>query len=185
MCRYVTPTALAAIIMASALSGCQPDARPPSDDSPADDADQSAVTAPERPAGIGVEVDILLRTAPTFDLLTLNPTPTEGVQPTDGFYGNQIMGRAAIEDPQTRGDLLTSLYRSMAESDGTAAGCFNPRHGIHASDGERSVDLVICFECLQLHIRHGETLTSALMTQSAHATFDRVRVDLGLPAAKQ
>jgi hypothetical protein len=70
-------------------------------------------------------------------------------------------------------------------NDGRVAACFNPRHGIRASREGKTIDLVICFECLQVYVyaeegRQGSFLT----TSSPQPVFDQVLREAGVPLAK-
>jgi hypothetical protein len=60
----------------------------------------------------------------------------------------------------------------MSES-GIPAQCFNPRHAIHAQNGEHRVDLLICFECGQIESWvDGGKMGVTLVSGSPQATFD-------------
>jgi hypothetical protein len=48
--------------------------------------------------------------------------------------------------------LADALRLGAEDNFGIAAGCFNPRHGLRLKGGGKSVDLVICFECLQVEV---------------------------------
>ena len=68
-----------------------------------------------------------------------------------------------------RAEIVSAIYRGILQSVGRVADCFNPRHGIRASQGERTVDRGICYESLSLQI-HGsggersQALTGAIPT---------------------
>lgn len=135
------------------------------------------------------DVKRVLETGDRFVLLTLDPkepdTFAEGSPlPTDEdtFHGYHILGQTQIKKERT--ELLLALYKGIAESDGTAAACFIPRHGISATAEGETVDLVICFQCLSLQIHsknaHGK---SVLLTSSPQPTFQRVAQKGGLKTA--
>jgi hypothetical protein len=48
--------------------------------------------------------------------------------------------------------LVDLVRRGIETSDGRVAMCFLPRHGVVLRRGEERLDLVICYECLQLRM---------------------------------
>ena len=108
-------------------------------------------------------------------LYSLDPGPRqhdESIQSETVFHGYDILGRADIPDADERRALVRALARGARESDGSIGACFNPRHGLHVEQSGRSVDFVICFECLQVHA-HGFQLGDGFLTSaSPQATFD-------------
>jgi len=101
----------------------------------------------------------VLRSPESVDLLTLNPVPLEEHAPgTPGlpvereFHGYEILGHAPLTTREQREKLTLLLFQGIVESDGRVAGCFNPRHGVRAVRDGEVVDLVICYECLQIKI---------------------------------
>jgi hypothetical protein len=102
------------------------------------------------PAG---EADVL-RQAAALELLALDPawpTPAQVADPAR-FHGYAILGRATVTDEATRTRALDLIGQACRENDGMVAACFDPRHGVRAVHGSRTVDLVICFECLTVKV---------------------------------
>ena len=137
---------------------------------------------------ISVESRKVLDSGQRFLLLSLDPMsqfyPAGSNTDTNKiFHGFSILGSAEIKDPVERAKLLKELYKGIANSDGMVAMCFNPRHGISASLGTNTVDLVICFECLQIAIYSGHT-NGLLTSRSPQKTFNQALVKAGIPVAK-
>lgn len=108
------------------------------------------------------QAEAALRTARSMELLALDPTPlARGAAVPEGgtFHDYPILGRATLADAVQAKALGELVLRGIRESDGTAAACFNPRHGIRVSQDGRTLDLVICYECLSLSV-HGDLLGS-------------------------
>ncbi len=61
------------------------------------------------------------------------------------FHGFTVLKKTKIDSSNKQFLLKRSLTNGMIGSQGAA--CFNPRHGLRIVDGEKTVDLVICFEC--------------------------------------
>jgi hypothetical protein len=79
----------------------------------------------------------------------------------------------------------------MAENNNSEGLCFTPRHGIHATRAGATVDLVVCFECLQIYlyvngseIRNGGEVRF-LTSKSPEAVFDKVLADANVPLARK
>jgi len=111
-----------------------------------------------------------------YSLLEEPPDPDENKLK---FHDYVILGQIQVVAAQDRAELLAALYESAGK--GEAAGCFVPRHGIHAVRGNKTVDLLICFQCGHLHIygEHGVYYTS--ITHSPLSVFDRTLSAKGVP----
>ncbi len=85
-------------------------------------------------------------------LYSLEPHPSK-IDPDDQIFHGQglILGETVIADAETRRSILTALESGVREHDGPVPSCFDPRHGIRIRKGEQVQDLVICFECVQIH----------------------------------
>ena len=136
----------------------------------------------------------VLETGERFILLSLDNLPmmggTSASPPRELFNGYGVLGRAEIRNAEERTELLRALYKGIAGSDGSVNSCFHPRHGISATLGGEAVDLVICFECLQIQTftNHGEGVLApsapVLTTRSPQRTFNRALKRARLPVAK-
>ena len=81
--------------------------------------------------------------------------------------------------------MLAALETGAKDNTGEAAACFNPRHGIRVKSGDKTVDLVICFECLQVKSFAGDKDgPSYLTTRSPQPTLDQVLTDAKVPLPK-
>ncbi|HYS03626.1 MAG TPA: hypothetical protein VEW47_00390 [Candidatus Dormibacteraeota bacterium] len=99
--------------------------------------------------GIKAGARAVLAGADRLELLSLDPeAPLRSS--SKGFHGFKILGKTVITSEDDRRRLFFALNKGEAETSGMLASCFNPRHGIRASKHGQMVDLVICFECLQV-----------------------------------
>jgi hypothetical protein len=124
-----------------------------------------------------------------FVLLSLNPKNINGweeqvARPKSSFHYYEVLGKVEIQDPKERIELLQALFKGMADSRGISAACFNPRHGISATLGKETVDLVICFECGSMVI-HASDETSLFVSQTPMPTYNRILQNAGLPIASE
>ena len=110
----------------------------------------------------------VLARADRFELFSL--------EPSDG---------SVVVTSAERDELVPALVRGIAENGGWVAACFDPRHGIRASCGESSVELVVCFECSQVNFyKDGKQFGSVLVTSSLEPVFDRVLASAAVPLAE-
>lgn len=132
-----------------------------------------------------VEAEIL-RGAAELELIALDPTwptPEQKADPAR-FHGYGVLGRAAMSDPAGRVELLDLIAQACRENDGIVAGCFDPRHGIRATVEGRTVDLVICFSCLQVLVfADGERIGSGDLASTQEPSVSSIFVAAGLTIA--
>jgi hypothetical protein len=94
-----------------------------------------------------------------------------------------VLGKTDIASIDARKQLIAALNDGIAQSDGTMAGCFNPRHAIRAVVNGRTIDYLICFECLQVMIDAGGSRKIVPITRDAQEVFNRYLKDAGIALA--
>ena len=122
-----------------------------------------------------------MRNAETFELLSLDPE----IRPDDAdFHRFKVLGRTVVTEAATRKRLYRALQSGARWNLPLQALCFIPRHGIRATAGGATVDLVICFECSQVRVWQGENdVTTFIVGQSPERVFEEVLRDAGVPLA--
>jgi hypothetical protein len=123
----------------------------------------------------------LLERADRFELLSLDPNIQLRVAEED-FHGYRVLETVVIADPEIREKLVSDFRKAVAENQGVAAACFNPRHGIRVTRNEKRADFVICFQCDQVQV-YGEVRAEFLITNSAEKLFDSVLRSKGVRGA--
>jgi hypothetical protein len=127
-------------------------------------------------------VQSLLDKAEQIELFSLDPS-RDTEKPKVDFHGWKVLGSTVIKD-KVKTKALESVYTGIKESDGIAARCFIPRHGIRAQFDKKTVDLVICFECLQIQVFvDEERLPTILTARSPEPTLDQILKDAKVPLA--
>ena len=113
-------------------------------------------------------------------LYSLNPLPSP---PDDklAFHGHAVLGQTPVTGLEPRSELLHSLYEGIRRSSDAVPACFNPRHGIRAVVGSQAVDLVICFQCMQIEVYEGGVKRLITTTRTPQPQFDRALKDAGVP----
>lgn len=128
----------------------------------------------------------LLDSADSVELLSLDPKPFPPDAKNRGFHGYKELGRVKLAKKAGREAVLKALYRGIDDSKGLVAGCFNPRHGIRAVSGDKTVDLVICYECLSMQVFvNGKRAPAALTVRGPEVLFNKVLGDAKVPLPKK
>lgn len=116
--------------------------------------------------------------AKEWELISLDPN----TQDKEGFHGYKILGSTTIQGDATK-DVMKVLVKGIDDNQEAIAKCFIPRHGIRAKHDGKTVDLVICFECLHLHIyvdgKKGDN--HVLIARAPQATLDKILTDAKVP----
>jgi hypothetical protein len=98
------------------------------------------------------EVKRILDNAEQLELFSIGiPRADAPALTTDTFQTCTLLGRAQIDDNNEREELLNALYKGIQESTGPAI-CFEPGFGLRGTADGDTVELLICFECLQIEI---------------------------------
>jgi hypothetical protein len=125
----------------------------------------------------------VLEKAEEIELYSLEPdkkAKKEGA----GLRGWEVLGKTTLSGDEKRA-IVKALQKGIAASDGSAAACFNPRHGIRATHDGKTVELVICFECLSIDGWTDGTRFSVLTDRGPEATFNEALKDKGVELPKQ
>lgn len=136
-------------------------------------------------------VDQLFEKAGTFELYSLDPGrkfDKEGkpAEVKDGFHGWEVLGKMEVKDKADRKRLADALRLGAEDNFGMAAACFIPRHGIRLKEGEKTIDLVICFQCLSVQVfENGQSKPGFLTTGEPQKVFDGVLRAAGIKLPKQ
>src|SRR5260221_8734957 len=99
-------------------------------------------------AEVPADAKAILEKAEQIELLSLYPA-NDKEKSKEFFHHYPILGKVVIKDEKTRKALIAALEKGAKENKGIAANCFMPRHGVRATAGGKTLELVICFQCLQ------------------------------------
>lgn len=129
--------------------------------------------------------------AAEFDLHSLDPNPREGESkgpPAPApllLQGWVVLGKTTLKG-RTAIKAREAIDSGRRESDGTVAGCFEPRHAVRIVHGSKTYDLVICYACLRAQIYEGTERIGAFTTsRSPSGILNTLLVDAGIPLPKQ
>lgn len=117
---------------------------------------------------------------PDFRSKGLAPRPTDEL-----FQEHLVLGKLDIKSNADRQALLTAVSKGIAESDEKPMKCFNPRHGIRITRGSKTVDYLICFECLKLDAYVNDDLAwQKRTTKSPAVELNKHLLGAGVPLAE-
>ena len=122
--------------------------------------------------------------ATQFDLYSLEPEPEGKIAKEKLFHGWLVLGKTTVKDAKTRKELFDALQEEADK----APKCFDPRHGIRATHGGKTVDLVICFHCGHIYIYldgKDERADSQTVSRDSQPAFDKVLKAAKVPLAKK
>lgn len=102
-------------------------------------------------------VEKALDAAEVYEVYSLDPEPKfdangKKIVVKDEFHGYQVLGKTEVKGADVRKQLADALRLGAEDNYGSAAGCFHPRHGLRLKAGGKTVDLVLCFECLSVPV---------------------------------
>jgi len=123
----------------------------------------------------------VLEDAPFLTMMSIDPRnelPDDTKAPGT-FRGYRIVGQLQLDGERKR-KLIRVFYDGMTR-DGIRAKCFSPRHAISAKHGDRTVDLLICFECGHIKSYTGESFVYDFISQKTQPYFDGVLKNAGVP----
>ena len=98
------------------------------------------------------------------------------------FHGYSVLGKTEVRSPKLQAKLKSSFVKAMPGAYGAA--CFNPRHGLRLVDGEKTVDLVICFECGTTVTYYGEAKGEGDVFGTPARLYNRVLREAGVEITK-
>lgn len=112
------------------------------------------------------------------------PRPEDEDPAGEKFQGYPILGQLEISDDALKTRIIEAIRKGLADSDGSLAGCFWPRHAIRSVTGGRTTDYVICFECQQLEVyEDGSSRTVLPITRHPQKVFNELLNSANIPLA--
>jgi hypothetical protein len=95
--------------------------------------------------------------ADRIDLFRLNPSglPEGNKEGKKEFRRYEVLSELRVEAKEQRKEATAFLGKTLHWNEWRMALCFNPRHGLRAVCGKRTLDFLICFECNRAQIFEG------------------------------
>ena len=117
------------------------------------------------------------------ELSSLDEDPTG---PGERLHGWRVLGKTTVSDDPTR-RVITRAFKKALDR-GTPNKCFYPRHAIRITDGDTTIDLVICFGCENFSVCRNEKWDdgpSRVISRELQPTLDEALTRAGIPLAKK
>lgn len=106
-----------------------------------------------------------LERADVIEVLSLDPSGAADAK--DTFHDYKVLARAAVNDAEARKAMVEAVSKGVAESDGSIAKCFEPRHGLHVVYDGKTYDFLICYQCSQIHVLAAGATEPAVVATTA------------------
>lgn len=68
------------------------------------------------------------------------------------FHSYRILGQTPLSTAESRRVVIETVKEAVHHWNGSIAACFEPRHGIRATDASGTYDFLICFTCSQVYV---------------------------------
>jgi hypothetical protein len=92
-------------------------------------------------------------------------------QGQSSFHGYHIRGEHKVTTLGLQERLKSGIEEAIATDPGFGATCFHPVHGLRVSDGNQSVDMIICFGCGRFAVFSGESEREGTLGKSGDTEF--------------
>lgn len=110
--------------------------------------------------------------------------PGEEPKTNEKFHNVPVLGKLVVADAARRRKVISTLHKGLAESDGSIAKCFWPRHGIRAVGNGKKTDYVICFQCVHAIVHEDNKAPETRpLTRTPKKLFNQLLKDAGIPLA--
>jgi hypothetical protein len=102
--------------------------------------------------------------AEQIDLFRLNPRglPEGNKEGKKEFHGYEVLSELRVKVKEQRKQATAFLGKTLHWNQLRIGACFNPRHGLRAAVGKKTLDFLICFECWQVRIFEGKEQLATL-----------------------
>jgi hypothetical protein len=118
----------------------------------------------------------------TLTLYSLDGKTYPQLDSEEAFHNFPVLGKVNVKNVKTKTEIVAAINAGVAEGDSMAK-CFWPRHGVSLSDGEKTLDFVICFECFQVKRFDGESVSTTVTSAKREPFFDKLLTDAGVEIA--
>lgn len=183
-CLRWSPMVLLAIVGCAAdhprpAPGAGPSAAPSHVAAPEDAAPEEGDEIFDTAERMDADVLDLLATARRVEVLRIDPN----ARGPGGFQGYAVVDRADVAAKDRAG--LRALMEELPNPGGPIVRCFDPRHAVRVEGADgTTVDLLICFECLQLNVVRGKRTTRVIIAGELRQRADELFAALGAADAR-
>lgn len=123
----------------------------------------------------------ILDNAEQIELLSLDPSYPKPVT-KEQFHNWPVLGSTQLTGKRKQ-EAIAIVERGIDKKRDFMIMCFLPRHGIRATYRSKTVELVICFHCLRMHVNMGSETESLPLNGSGQAELDALLTAANVPLA--
>ena len=134
-------------------------------------------------------VQAVLDKADQIEVLSLDPWIARDKIKND-FHGTEVLGKTVLKDAEARTKLVAALTKGVKDKKGeVATAAFYPRYAIRATQGKKTVDLLISLDDSVVLVYVGDAEAPAapdvFTTKSARPLLDAILRDAKVPQASK
>ncbi len=124
---------------------------------------------------------------PALTLFSIDPHPgAADLSSLSTFQGRVVLGQATVAALEQRQRLADVLRQGLSNWSGShVISCFNPRHAIRATDGSRTHDFLICFECGRLYYYPPNSERRQLQIRTKAGPFNEILAAANIPIPQE
>lgn len=141
----------------------------------------SGIAEAERRKELPPAAKTVLDRAAQIELLSLDPESGGEAPEAKRFHRNRILGSTVLAGK--RKQQAVAVIERGINATSIKMECFNPRHGIRATHENKTVELIICFECHQVVVAIGNETSTLLITWKGQAELDALLSAANVPLA--
>jgi hypothetical protein len=132
------------------------------------------------------DADALLRSARQLEVFSIDPDRAKR-KPGEGFHDWKVLGSTTVRDERVVKKVVAAVFAAREKRGGDSYACFEPRHAIRVKQGDRVLDLLICFECLNYTFwdEQGRRSGVRYSDDSPAPILDRILKSAGVPLAEK
>ena len=144
---------------------------------------QQAYNEPELKEQMTPAMAAILRGADKLVLFSIDPRSSLFDDSNPGgasgtFRGHRILGSVEVKDAREREQLVKAWEDGLG---GDVSMCWTPRHGIRASRGGETLEIIVCFQCSHFYANTANEKSGGAIKSSTGAVFNRILKAAGVP----
>src|SRR5437763_12282928 len=116
------------------------------------------------------ELDAALNEASKSVLYSLEPM-TEANPPGPKLHGFKILGKTILDQKKTIA-AINAFKAAISDCGRSSMACFDPRHALRVTRGGRTYDLLLCYECQNLHVYRDDKLFTGFCAKGSPETLN-------------
>jgi len=121
-------------------------------------------------------------------LYSIDPSsvgPGEKSKEGEMFRNYSVLGKFDVAAADKRTEIAKALNKAVAERGDSRLKCFEPRHGIRATDKGETRDFLICFECLNMEVFGRSGVSGSNITEGPKGLLNKLLMEAQIKLAPE